>query len=368
MRDEMWNKKQEKDGMTRLHATLITPLTGPLALYGRATALGLTLWSKYAANLPSQWTDVELDVRDTGSNTSAAVRAALDTQPDVLFGPYGSSAMLSAARESRRVIWNHSGATSQLARPTFPQVINVLSPASTYFAGVLQAVHAFDPKAVTVSLFHSTSGFGRDVATGAVAIASTLHFQIQSIPFEPSHAVEALSRVPQGDILLVVGNFADERAVAPLLLARDFRFAAFVGAGVEEVLAQLGNQREGLLGPAQWIATAIYKPDEGPDTNWFMTKYRETAGADPPYPAVQAFAAGLLCARCLRDSGSCDDAQLEAARRLACTTLYGGFRLDPTSGLQAGHQILVAQWQGGKRRVVWPREQAECSLQMLRQV
>src|SRR5437763_11271342 len=153
--------------MTRLHAVLVTPLTGPLALYGRAAALGLSLWARYAANLPSPWTDVELDVRDTGSNTSAAVRAALDARPDVLFGPYGSSAMLSTARESRRVIWNHGGATSQLKRPAFPQVINVLSPASTYFAGVLQAVHAFDPTAVVVSLFHSTSGFGRDVAAGA---------------------------------------------------------------------------------------------------------------------------------------------------------------------------------------------------------
>jgi branched-chain amino acid transport system substrate-binding protein len=242
----------------------------------------------------------------------------------------------------------------------------VLSPASTYFAGVLQAVHAFDPTAVTVSLFHSTSGFGRDVAAGAVSEARKLGFEIQSIPFEPSHAVEALPRVLEGDILLVVGNFADERAVAPILLTRDFRFAAFVGAGVEEVLAELGNLREGLLGPAQWVASAKYKPDEGPDANWFMTKYREVEGADPPYPAVQAFAAGILCARCLRDSGGCGDAaQLAAARRLVCTTLYGAFQLDPLTGLQSGHQILTVQWQNGSRRVVWPPEQAERPLKVL---
>jgi hypothetical protein len=271
--------------------------------------------------------------------------------------------MLEAARESRRVIWNHGGATSQLARPAFPQVINVLSPASTYFAGVLQAVHAFDPKAVTVSLFHSTSGFGRDVATGATSIAATLDFKVHSVPFESSQAVSSVSRVPQGDILLVAGNFADERAVAPILLARAFRFAAFVGAGVEEVLAPLGNQREGLLGPAQWIATATREPDEGPSADWFVTKYREAVGVDPPYPAAQAFAAGLLCARCLRDSGSCDDAaQLAAASRLVCTTLYEAFQLDPKSGLQSGHQMLIVQWQQGSRRVVWPPEQAESPL------
>jgi branched-chain amino acid transport system substrate-binding protein len=242
----------------------------------------------------------------------------------------------------------------------FPQVINVLSPASTYFAGVLQAVHAFDPMARTVSLFHSTSGFGRDVATGAVAAAASLGFEVQVVPFEPSHAVSVVETVPQGDILLVVGNFADEQAVAPLLLARSWRATAFVGAGVEEVLAMLGDRREGVLGPAQWVATVAREPDEGPDADWFIQKYREVAGVDPSYPAVQAFGAGLLFARCLRDGGSGDDAaQLTAARRLVCTTLYGAFQLDPLSGLQIGHQVLIVQWQNGRRRVVWPPEYAE---------
>jgi branched-chain amino acid transport system substrate-binding protein len=349
--------------MTKLHVALVTPLTGPLALFGQARANGLSLWAKYAANLPSPWTGVELDVRDAGNNIGAAIRAALDTQTDVLFGPYGSSAMLAAARASERVIWNHGGATSRLAKPAFPQVINVLSPASTYFAGVLQAVRAFDPDAKTVSLFHSTSGFGRDVASGAVNTAAALSFKVQSVSFEPSHAVSAVSSVPEGDILLVVGNFADELAVSSLLLARSWRFAGFVGAGVEEVLAPLGEQREGLLGPAQWIAAAAPKPDEGPEADWFATKYKDAVGIEPPYPAAQAFAAGVLCARCLRDSGSCDDAaQLAAARQLACTTLYGAFQLDPLSGLQSGHQVLIVQWQQGRRRVVWPPEQAECSL------
>ena len=351
--------------MPSLRAALVTPLSGPLASFGQASASGLTLWARHAARLPSPWTGVELDVRDTGGNVGASIQAALDTRPDVLFGPYGSGPMLTAARATERVIWNHGGATSQLARPAFPHVINVLSPASTYFAGVLQAVHAFDPGATTVSLFHTTSGFGRDVASGAINAASSLKLTVQAVPFEPSRAVAMASSVPHADILLVVGNFADELAVAPILLARKWRAAAFVGAGVEEVLASLGEPREGLLGPAQWMATAAPEPDEGPEADWFVKKYREIAGSEPPYPAVQACAAGLLCARCLRDSGHCDDmAQLVTAQQLTCTTLYGSFRLDPQSGLQAGHQVLTVQWQDGARRVVWPPEQAERPLRL----
>jgi branched-chain amino acid transport system substrate-binding protein len=350
--------------MTALRAALVTPLTGPLAPFGHASATGLAVWAKHAARLPAPWTKVELDVRDTGSDPGAAMRAAVEARPDVVFGPYGSSTMLAAMRATDRVVWNHGGATSQLCRPAFPQVINVLSPATVYFTGVLQAVRATDPDAATVSLLHTSTGFGRDVASGAEKAAADLGFEMHTVPFSSDHAVDVARTLPSADVLLVVGNFADERAVAPVLLARTWRAAAFVGAGVDEVLTQLGGLREGLLGPTQWMPTAALKPDEGPDSSRFVTKYRSVAGADPPYPAVQAFAAGILYARCLRESGTSEDAiQLATARQLACTTLYGGFRIDPLSGLQIGHQVLIVQWQQGVRCVIWPPGMAEHALQ-----
>ncbi len=347
--------------MPALRALLITPLTGPLALFGRASAQGLALWAEHATNLPSSWTRVELDVRDSGSDPAAAMHAALNARPDVLFGPYGSHPMLVAMRVSDRAVWNHGGASARLARPTFPQVINVLSPATNYFVGILQAIRARDASARKVSIFHTTTGFGRDIATGVLDAASALDFVVQLTPFAPSQATALVETVPPAELLLVAGNFADERAVAPALLARPWRAVAFVGAGVEEVLDTLGERREGLLGPAQWLATVPLAPNEGPDTTWFVATYQQRFGSEPAYPAAQAFAAGLLFARCLRDNGGRTDdaAQLAAADQLACTTLYGKFRLDPTSGRQVGHQVLLVQWQQGVRRVVWPPEYAE---------
>jgi len=349
--------------MSTLHAALVTPLTGPLGLYGKTCATALTFWAKKAAHLPAGFTEVELDVQDTGDSLHSAIQTTLEKRPDVLFGPYGSGPMLTVARSCTRLIWNHGGASSRLARPSFPQVINVLSPASTYFAGVLQAIHASDPTARTVSLFHSTTGFGRDVATGAQLEAARLQMTMQAVPFEPSQALEIVGTVPNGDILLVAGNFADESAVAPLLLSRNWRCTAFVGAGVEEVLASLGELREGLLGPAQWVAHTSLRPDEGPDAQWFVTHYRGEEGGDPPYAAAQAFAAGILYARCLRETGDIREEIIQAAaQKLVCQTLFGKFQLDPESGLQTGHQVVIVQWQQGQRRVVWPPEQAERSL------
>jgi branched-chain amino acid transport system substrate-binding protein len=53
---------------------------------------------------------------------------------------------------------------------------------------------------------------------------------------------------------------------------------------------------------------------------------------------------------------------LAVANALATSTLFGSFRIDPHTGLQAGHQVLVVQWQHGRRRVVWPPERAERAL------
>jgi branched-chain amino acid transport system substrate-binding protein len=346
--------------MTILHAVLVTPLSGSLSLYGKAGATALALWARRAAQLPAPWREVELAVHDSSDDLHAVLSTALQRHPDVLFGPYGSGPMLSMARSCSRLIWNHGGASSRLARPAFPQVMNILSPASSYFAGVLQAIHASDPTARTISLVHSTTGFGRDVAAGAKREAECLGMTLHAVAFEPAHALEVVERVPEADILLVAGNFADEGALAPELLSRSWRFRAFVGAGVEEVLASLGPLREGLLGPAQWVAHTALPPDEGPDATWFVTCYHEEAGTDPPYAAAQAFAAGILYARCLRETGDSGEEMIQAAvKKLECHTLFGAFRLDPKTGLQTGHEVVIVQWQHGQRRVVWPPEQAE---------
>src|SRR2546423_5354082 len=192
--------QQNRYLMTRLRAALVTPLTGSLAPFGYASVAGLTLWARYAAQLPSPWDGVELAVQDTAADPAAAMYEAIATHPDVVFGPYGSSTALAALRVTDRVVWDHGGATSQLSRPAFPQVINVISPASTYFAGVLEAVRVTDPSAATVTILHTDRGFGQDVAAGATKAARDLGFEVRAFPFEPNHAAGTASTLPIADV------------------------------------------------------------------------------------------------------------------------------------------------------------------------
>jgi branched-chain amino acid transport system substrate-binding protein len=226
--------------------------------------------------------------------------------------------------------------------------VNVLAPASSYFHGVLRLVRALDPDVRALRVLNKPSGFGRDVASGAVALGRQLGFDV----IAASLSSESVDGLPDGDVLLVAGDFEGERAAAHRLLRRRWRAAAFVGAGVEEVLAPLGSAREGLLGPAQWVG-------RGESSAAFVAGYRAATGGEPPYPAAQAYAAAEVAAHCLATGEPDDDALLAAARHLTCRTLLGEFRLDPSTGLQVGHQVRVVQWQDGTRRIVWPQEEAE---------
>lgn len=253
-------------------------------------------------------------------------------------------------------MWNHGGAS---VGPR-ANAVNVLSPASDYLVGAVEIVHRADPSIGRVCLLHGDSAFGRGVANGAAIAAARLGLRVERavLPTDP----------PAGDLLLAAGSFDEERALAARALPGRWLAAGFVGAGVEDVLEFLGDERDGLLGPAQWLPSAVPAPDEGPDAAAFVAAYRERAGEAPPYPAAQAFAAGLVALRCLREAGTADDAALlAAARRLDCTTLFGRFRLDHL-GRQVGHQMLTVQWQDGARVVVWPEELASAALRYPRRM
>lgn len=325
-------------------AALVTPLSGPLADYGRAGAIALKLWTHWDADR------VDLEVFDAHPDPAAAIRQAECRRPDLLFGPYGSSPTLAAAQATSRLVWNHGGARAAAAN----NLISILAPADTYFSGAIQAIHQVET-GCRVCVLHGDTGFGRAVGQGATREAERLGMQVarRALPAEPTDA----------EILLVAGSFADEVAVARKSFPGRWRAAGFVGAGVEEVLPEIGDRREGLLGPAQWVASAAPAPDEGPPATQFVSTYRRTVGSEPPYPAAQAFAAGLIASRCLRESGTTEDTALAAAaEELDCTTMFARFKLDQQTRRQVGHRVLTVQWQQGLRRVVWPPERAQAAL------
>ena len=72
---------------------------------------------------------------------------------------------------------------------------------------------------------------------------------------------------------------------------------------------------------------------------------------------LEAEYAGAFCLayRSVELVGSLENDTLRrAAGTLDLTTFYGRFRLDRQTGRQVGHTMVVAQWQAGRKQIVWP--------------
>jgi hypothetical protein len=122
---------------------------------------------------------------------------------------------------------------------------------------------------------------------------------------------------------------------------------------VQEFPHALGTHAEGFLGPSQWERRLVCVPDFGPGPDE-ATEGIRAQGAPPNYPAAQAYAACLIAQCCLEEAGTDDGSLWRTACALDCATFFGRFRIDPATGLQVGHEVVLVQWRRGRKVVVWP--------------
>ncbi|HEX4210446.1 MAG TPA: ABC transporter substrate-binding protein, partial [Candidatus Binataceae bacterium] len=118
----------------------------------------------------------------------------------------------------------------------------------------------------------------------------------------------------------------------------------------------LGEDSEGLVAPSQWEPVAPIIPELGPLPHEFVRRYRAFGdGSLCDYPAAQAYAAGLLLLAALRTAGSIDQVRIrEVFNHLRTSTLFGRFAIDPATGRQVGHQMLLVQWHRGHKIIIDP--------------
>ncbi len=358
-------------------------LTGRFAVQGQQAHRGLRLWAddlNAAGGLPVRDRGgifpVRLLVHDDASRVATAVVLAeqliRDDRVDLLVGPYSSALALAVApvaERHRRVLWNHGGSSDALADGGFRYVVNLLSPAGPYFVGLLDMMRTTLPSARRLALFHGARGtFPGAVAAGAAAHTARTGLELVcTAPYPPEEDEFAalVRRVESArpDLILGVGTTEADLAFARALRARRVRAAiGLVAAPIQLFKEALGSDADGIFGPSQWEPVLQDRPDIGPTSAEFTARFRVRFDTEPDYPAAQAYAAGLIAQRCVELAGILrDDALREAASTVDLRTFYGRFRLDPSSGQQIGHELVVVQWQGGQKRVVWPPAVAQAA-------
>jgi branched-chain amino acid transport system substrate-binding protein len=291
---------------------------------------------------------------------------------DILLGPYGSGLAVAAAEiasANQTVLWNHSGATDRIFAAEHEWVVGICSPASRYFASVLDFVSVVSPGPRTVALFSATTGFAQEVASGARASAARHGFRLirdesyRSLTRDFRPMLAGLGAEPP-EVVLGVGRIEDDLRFARALRRSGLRpkVAALVGAGIERFARELGDAAEGFLAPSQWEPRAHQAVSYGPSTEEFTRRYAEQSPEALDYPAAQAYAGALIAQRCVEVAGSTDQWALRAAAStLRLRTFFGRFAIDRATGKQTGHRMLAIRWQDGRKAIVWPPEPAEAS-------
>lgn len=350
-------------------------LSGRYALQGRQCRAGLEC---YAADvnraggirLDSAGRQLRVEIttyddRSDGPTARALTERLIAEDVDLLLGPYGSgltAEAATAAERYRRVLWNHSGAA---VGAESSWVVGVLTPAEQYFHGILDLLQTCRPGPCRVVLFHAATGFATAVAAGVHAWARdkpmTVTTRVYPSGTEDFSCPLHTALEDPVDVILGVGRIEDDVLLARAIRAARPRVSAVgvVAAGIARFREELGDDANGFLAPTQWEPAARYEADYGPSARQFLRTYGATAAVPLDYPAAQAYAAALVAQRCIEDAGTLEPSALRAAAvRCRMTTFYGAFAIDPTSGRQTGHAVLVVQWQRGSKRIVWPPEVA----------
>lgn len=342
-------------------------LAGVSAWVSDANALGGIFVSSHGKKLP-------LVLKFYNDESSPQLAAALteklfvNDKVLILLGPYSSVLTMAAsdvAEKFQKVLWNHGGASDEIYRKGFQWVVGVLTPASRYLLGVIDLVKERDPQALKLAILHSGKGsFSRAVSKGIESYALRNGFEIvfkgeyESPASDFSPFIKEIAE-KEPDILVGVGRIQDDLLLARQLIQNQVRpkSVALVAAGIGQFKEELGDGACGFMGPSQWEPGIGYALDHGPSAEEVADKLATVGLGKSDYAMAQAYAAGLIAQRCVEDAGTADSCALRAAaRRLDFTTFYGRFKLDPETGCQVGRDVVIVQWQGDKKVIVWPKE------------
>lgn len=371
-------------------------LGAPISLSGKFSEEGkLSLWGMQVAikwinnnggiKIGDKTYKLDLKYYDDESKKetvqSLVERLATVDKVKFILAPYSSGLTLAAApiAEKYGVLMNsHGGASDYIFEQGYYYVVQTLSPASKYQTGFLDMVHKLDPNAKRLALVYEDKEFSRAVHHAAREYAKKLGFEIVYEKTYPS-GVSDLSpilnelKAAKPDVIIGGGHFADGQLLASQLaeLKVDVKaISILVAPALPAFYEALGTKAEGICAPAQWEIGVKYSPEVakklgvewyGPTQEEFMKLFKEIAGEDkvPSYHAAEAAATVLSYAKAIEKAQSLDPAKVrEAMNDLKFMCIYGLWKIDPKTGKQAGHEMVVIQWQGGKKVIIWPPEAA----------
>ena len=303
---------------------------------------------------------VELRLLDDGSEAvraGAAYAELIKDGAEVLIGPYGSAATLTAAAEaeqSRRVLLNAAGPSLQVHKRSPRYVFQTSAPYAAYAEGPL----ALAREAGVESLFilARDDAASREMAEAAQAQARALGVRSVELQIYSAGTVDFLPQLYKAMAIQAQGwlAFCEARDAADMV--KTLKRQGYVpklfyarAAAEPRFIALVGQDAEHILGAREYD---VRFPTAG--NSAFAEAYLGRWGVEPGAVAATAYAAGTVLAEGVRRAGTAEPQKLRAAlAQLRMETVLGPYRVD-ANGAQVGIKPAVVQIVKGHPLPLWP--------------
>lgn len=320
---------------------------------------------------------VELFWYDDKSDKETAIRLyeklILDDKVDITLSPYSSAltfATTPITDKYKIVTFSHGGASNAIFERGLRYAVQVLTPTTGYLADVVEMASKFDPKPETIAIIYENTEFPKSCAKAASDKAKELGIEVvldEGYPKGVTDLSALLTKIKtrNPDMIMGGGYLPDGLLIIRQLKELDINvklIALLVAPPMPDFVNVLEKDAEYVIGPTQWERGAEYEIDYGPTGEEFVAMIKEKWGHDPDYHHAEAYAAGLVLQKAIEETGSLDSDDIrDVINNLEFTTFFGRFKINPETGLQIGHKMVIVQIQNRERRIVYPSEVAEAN-------
>ncbi|MEB3756365.1 MAG: amino acid ABC transporter substrate-binding protein [Desulfurococcales archaeon] len=322
------------------------------------------------------------DQSDKSQVTSLYSRLITTDKVDFLLAPYSSGLTAAAAplaEQYKKVMLSHGGASDAIFGQGYKYIAQILAPASKYFATSLEMLKDYQSQigSVKIAFIYEDNAFASAVMRGASQEAKKLGLDVvYNNSYEPGttdYSSFITSAMAKGaNVLIGGGHFADGEALVKQAhdLGWHLKFIGILVAPAEQQFyTDLGDVANGVAYPSQWDISTNFNPDYakkvgltwfGPTKDQWLTYFKQHCpNLEPSYHSAEAGAAIVFLVKAIETANSLDSTAVrQAMNSLDLITFFGHLKIDPQTGLEIGHQIVVVQWQNGKQVVVYPKDVA----------
>lgn len=327
---------------------------------------------------------------ESNKQNVASLYTKLITQDkvDFLLAPYSSGLTLAAlpvAEQYHKLILSHGGASDSIVSKGYKYIVQVLTPASRYMEQAAKLIHDKIPDA-KVALIFENSAFSQAVKAGLKKYLQdykiNVVYEADYNPGTSDFSVYIQSAKQKGaNVLLGGGHYQDGKALVKQAHDNQWslKFIAILVAPAQpQFYTELGEQiANGVAYPSQWAPSAPYTPDTakkmgltwaGPTIDEYLKYFKQVCPniESPAYQSAEAGAAIVYLVQAIKQayqdygpSAVKDSTKVrDAFNKLDIMTFFGPLKIDPATGKQIGHPMLLMQWQGKSQVIIYPPEYA----------